>query len=71
MTNHPNRSRIRQRPHLIVRNGTDVVALFPTALLAEEAMYDLGCYVDRMPTPEDTFEVVPAARWMPRSGEAT
>jgi hypothetical protein len=27
--------------------------------LAEEAYYDLGCYLDEMPVPSDQFEVKP------------
>lgn len=49
----------RSRPHAILRNGTDVVARFGSHIQAEEAYYDLGCYVERTPTPEDQFEVVP------------
>ncbi len=52
--------RPRARPHSIIRNGSDIIATFPSACLAEEAMNDLGCYTDCRPKPEDIFTVEPA-----------
>jgi hypothetical protein len=47
----------RSQPHAIIRNGRDVVAVFPSQIQAEEAYYDLGCYLDEKPSPTDVFEV--------------
>lgn len=49
----------RSQQHAIIRNGRDVIAVFPSHILAEEAFYDLGCYLDDSPTPEDQFTIEP------------
>ena len=42
--------------YALVRNN-EIVAKFPSKILADEAYTDLGCWVDD-PAPEDVFEVL-------------
>jgi hypothetical protein len=42
--------------YAITRNG-EIVAKFPSKILADEAYADIGCWVDD-PEPSDVFEVL-------------
>jgi hypothetical protein len=42
--------------YALTRNN-EIVAKFPTRILADEAYADVGCWVDD-PAPEDVFEVL-------------
>ena len=42
--------------YALVRNN-EIIAKFPTQILADEAYADLGCWVDD-PGPNDVFEVL-------------